>query len=129
VPIDSPVSRAFTFSHSRHLPPSPSAPQPRARRYSYSGAQINAIRAQPDVQPDANHTRHEGEMSTALLRRAIMHKPTLDSAILLLLRLLLRSAPLRPAGRVSVDLRSVFSHGHLRVRVRELQRSVSGERE
>ena len=27
----------------------------------YSGAQINALRAQPDTQPDAKHPRHQGE--------------------------------------------------------------------
>jgi hypothetical protein len=79
------VSRAFIFSH---LPPSPCAPHPRAR--PYSGAQINALRAQPDAQPDTNapvtKVRHRALTRAVPPFSLIMCKPTATLLLLLLLR-------------------------------------------
>jgi hypothetical protein len=90
-----------------HLPPSPSAPHPRAR--PNSGAPINARRAQPDAQPDAKRHRHQGEtLRSHSCRRAPFLSHHAQDYCNLLLRLLRPAAVL--AGWVSVDLRGVFSH-------------------
>jgi len=86
------VSRAFIFSHS---PPSLSFCS-RPTRAPHSGAQINALRAQPDAQPDANapdtKVRHHDPTRAMPPSSLVLRK---RSAILLLLRLLLRFAPPR----------------------------------
>ena len=81
----------------------------------YSGAQINALRAQLDAQPDAKRPRHERETTRSHSCRA----PFLSHHAQAYPNLALAppAPPLRPAavlaGWVSVDLRGLFSHDHL----------------
>ena len=119
------VSRAFYFLSLTSL----HAPTPHA--HPNSGAPINALRAQPDAQPDANapdtKVRHRAPTRAVPPSSPIMRKPTLSAAVQSCSCSACSSpSPASvPAGWVSVDTRLALSWPPGYVRVLQCSVNVS----